>query len=141
MDCEPHRQSEEPSAGGGKPNRRVAAARWVCAAYASLLTLLLLAPDPLALLGIKRLPVDSQGIGVHFACFAVLGALIAASQLPWRPWLPGGMLACYALTVELLQHFMPPRTVEMKDLAENLLGAAVGTGFWILLCKRTPKRS
>ena len=137
MAHEPQSHREERPAARGRPGWRVAAVRLGCVAYVSLLTLLLLAPDPWALLGIEWPRAGGQGIGVHFICFAVLGVMIAASRLPYRPWLPGGVLAGYAVAVELLQYYAPPRTVEFRDLLENLLGAATGATVSYVLGRRT----
>ncbi|HUT09163.1 MAG TPA: VanZ family protein [Thermoguttaceae bacterium] len=104
--------------------------RLVCAAYSSLLTLLLLVPDPLALLGLERIPCPKHGVGVHFGCFTVLALLVLAGRVVRRRVVLFGLLVAYAVIVELLQGFVPPRTVELRDLAENLLGLAAGAALW-----------
>ena len=107
--------------------------RLICAAYCSLLTLMLLLSDPLALLGIKRAAGISQGWGVHFWCFAVLGLLALASRFPIRSAVLAGGLVGYAVATELLQGFVPLRAVERGDLIENLLGlTAAGAVWWVV---------
>jgi hypothetical protein len=106
------------------------AVRLVCAAYWSLLTLLLLVPDPLALLGLERIPGPKTGIGVHFGCFTGLALLVSASRFARQKAVLFGLLAAYAVIVELSQGLVPPRTVELRDLAENLLGLAAGAAVW-----------
>jgi hypothetical protein len=98
--------------------------RLACAVYCLLLTVLLLVPDPFGLLRIER-SAGPSGSGVHFLLFAVLGGLVLASRLPLPHLLVTLILVGYAVTSELLQSFFPPRTVEMKDIAENILGLGV----------------
>ena len=96
------RQRAQPAGGS-----LLALVRTLCVLYWSLLTVLLLARDPLALLGIRRLPSGVGATGVHFAAFAVLGLLVAASRWPpRRAWL-WAILFGYATVVELLQWFTP----------------------------------
>jgi len=112
------------------------ALRLVCAAYWSLLTLLLLVPDPLALLGLERIPGPESGVGVHFSCFTALALLVSASRFARRKAVLLALLAAYAVIVELSQRLVPPRTVELRDLAENLLGLATGAAVWWMLERR-----
>ena len=111
--------------------------RLICTAYCSLLTLMLLLSDPLALLGIERLPGISPGRGVHFSCFAVLGFLALASRFPIRGVLLAGLLVGYAVATELLQWFVPQRTVERWDFIENLLGLTAAGAVWWAVQKCT----
>ncbi len=104
--------------------------RMACAAYWLLLSLLLLLPDPYALLGIERFPGPSGGRFVHFAFFTMLALLVHASRLPIGRVLLWSTIAAYAVAVELLQWLVPHRVVDVVDLAENLLGLVAGTGIW-----------
>jgi hypothetical protein len=116
--------------------------------YLALLTVLLLAPDPAALLGMRRVPGVNGGLGVHFAAFLVLGALVGASRLPARrPWVIVP-LAIYAVGIELAQGLVPRRTVQWEDLVENVGGLAAGillgqTALWLIdrLSGRTRRRT
>ena len=110
--------------------------RLVCLVYCAMLTLLLLVPDPAALLGIQRLPKVGSAIGIHFTAFAGLGMLVAAGRIPLRPVLLAGSLFLYSVGVELLQWYVPPRTVETRDLVENLLGLSAGVAVWRLATGR-----
>jgi hypothetical protein len=108
-----------------------------CAAYWLFLSLLLLVPDPYALLGLDRIHVPSGGRFVHFAFFTMFALLVHASRLPFgRVWL-WSTIVVYAVAVELLQWFVPHRTVDAVDLAENLLGLVAGTAIWWSL-RKTP---
>ena len=104
--------------------------------YLLLLSFLLLAPEPLKLLGFSSPPGGSSVRMVHFCLFTVLGLLVWASRLPVRPGLLLGLLVAYALVTETLQWFVPTRSVELLDYLENLLGLAAGGAAWHALQKR-----
>lgn len=106
--------------------------RLSCIVYWGLLTVLLLAPNPLAVFGITRLPdaISPPDRGVHFSVFCLLTVLVLASRWPVRTRFILIVLVVYAFASELLQYFFPPRTVDPIDLTENLLGIAVGAGFY-----------
>jgi VanZ family protein len=103
--------------------------RLICAVYWLSLTTLLLVPDLKLLFG-GRIPQVGTSVGVHFAAFALLAFFTLASRLPLRHVLLGVLLIGYAAATELLQKLFPPRTTELKDFVENLLGLAVGTAIW-----------
>jgi hypothetical protein len=110
--------------------------RIACAVYCVLLSVLLLAPDPFALVGLSRPPGPPGGRGVHLAFFTVLAFLVHASRWPARrAWL-GVLLVGYALSTETLQLWIPNRATESLDFLENLLGLAAGTAIWWWLQKR-----
>lgn len=114
--------------------------RTTCVLYWMLLSFLLLAPNPLAVLGIRRPPGPGGGRGAHFLLFTLLALLVLASRWPMgRRLLVGGLvLVAFALGTELLQSLVPNRTVEVFDLAENLLGLAAGAGVWLMVRSRFP---
>jgi hypothetical protein len=102
--------------------------RFACVAYWAALTLLLLVPDPLGLLGLRENPWPlASDRGIHFSLFLALAILAGMSRWAIRPGWFFGLLAAYAAGTELLQAFVPPRTVDALDLTENLLGLAIGT--------------
>ena len=113
--------------------------RLVCAAYCLFVTLLLVAPDPLMLLGIERLPTPEGGRGVHFVVFALLAFVVHASRFPAHRWLISALLVAYALLTESLQGFVPSRSVELLDLLDNLLGLGTGTAIWLLVQRKHEK--
>jgi len=104
--------------------------RLICIAYWAFLTLLLLAPDPLALLGIERICTGPGSIGVHFSFFVVLAVVVMAAQLNLRSVVLLAILVAYAIATEALQWLVPGRTVELEDLIENLLGLGAGVAIW-----------
>ena len=103
------------------------AVRLVCLGYLLLLTVLLLVPDPLALLGIRVIPGTGGGPGTHFLLFTLLAVMVMACRLAWRKTVLAALLVTHALTAELLQSLVPMRSVQLGDLIENLLGLAAGT--------------
>lgn len=110
--------------------------RVVGVAYWLLLTVLLLAPDPLVLVGITRVHGPPGGRMEHLLLFAILALLACASRPPLRRGLMAGLLVGYAVLTETLQTFVPTRTVELLDYLENLLGLAAGWGLWRLIQSR-----
>ena len=109
--------------------------RMVFVFYLVLLTALLLAPDPLALLGIKELPGPDKGRGVHLCAFALLGLLALASRLPLGTRRLIAWLVVYALATETLQTLVKSRSVELLDYLENLAGLACSAAAWTLLAR------
>jgi hypothetical protein len=103
--------------------------RLICAVYWLSLTTLLLVPDLKKLFG-GRIPGVGSGVGVHFAAFTLLALFTLAARPPLRHLTLAVLLISYAAATELLQSFVPPRTPELKDFVENLLGLAVGTAVW-----------
>ena len=106
----------------------------LCGFYWLALTVLLLVPDPAGVLRMRRIPVFPWGdVGIHFTAFTVLTLLVCAVRWP-KPigWLVFLLLA-YAVATESLQALVPPRAVELKDYAENILGIAVGSGLYCCL--------
>ena len=114
--------------------------RLICVVYVSMLTALLLLPDPRAFFyGLVPFDVFSAGpapAGTHFLFFALLASLALSSRPPWNPAVTAGLLIAYAIGLELLQSYFPPRTVELRDFVENLLGLAAGAAAWRLLRRR-----
>lgn len=110
-------------------------ARALFAAYWLALTVLLLVPDPLALLRGVVPDATIPARGTHFSAFFLLAILAASSRLPWRPRAQAVVSFVYAVTIESLQGFVDGRAVELLDYTENLLGLAIGAIVWNLACK------
>ena len=134
--------------GGGRRDRRnetgdasgsfLLVLRTVCAAYWSVLTVLLLLPG--SLLGIHRVPVGLGKMGVHLVAFTVLGFLVAGSRWPIRRARLVVVLGGYAIAVESLQWLVPLRTVELPDFVESVVGLAAGFAVWKLVQGRPSRR-
>jgi VanZ family protein len=104
----------------------------VCLSYATLLTVLLLSPDPAGMMGLKKAPL--QDLGIHFSALFLLAFSVHATRWPKPPhWFFTMPLIGYALATEALQAFVPGRSVELFDFIENIIGVLVGSGvFWFL---------
>jgi hypothetical protein len=102
---------------------------FVCAMYMSLLTMLLLSPNPAAVVGLTSIPsVPGGDVTMHLGSFAVLTILVHSMRWP-KPihWSPVAILLIYAAATESLQALVPPRTVELKDFVANVCGIAAGS--------------
>lgn len=119
------------------PHHSMRVVRMACVAYWLLLSVLLLVPDPYALLGIDRSHGLSGDRLVHFAFFTTLALLVHVARLPVGRVLLWSTIVVYAVAVELLQSLVPHRVVDVVDLAENLLGLVAGTGIWFFV-RRIP---
>ena len=112
------------------------AVRLACVCYWLLLTVLLLVPNPAALVGLQAVPVFPWGkFGIHLSFFTVLGFLVNAARWPKRiGWPMLVFLVVYGITTESLQLFVPHRTARVMDAIENILGIAAGSAiYWLLL--------
>lgn len=109
--------------------------RLACIGYWIYTTLLLLVPEPRALVGLADSGIATPERGVHFTNFALLTILTFVSRWPlaWRWQLL--VLVGYALATESLQWFVPHRTVELLDYLENLLGIVCAASAIWLWCK------
>lgn len=107
------------------------AARAACASFWLLLTLLLLSPDPRALLGLEPwarwLPDPTVA---HLVCFTLLAILAHLSRFPISRMALFAALFAYAIAAEALQTLVADRTAGLGDAAVNLAGLAVGTSVW-----------
>ena len=101
-------------------------------AYWAFLTVLLLTPDPAVILRLDHLPMFWWGeLGIHSAAFTILALLVHGLRWPRAPgWTMLFVLLVYAIAVESLQAFVPPRTVELLDYLENLFGILLGSGIY-----------
>jgi len=114
-----------------------------CFCYWILLTVLLLVPNPAALVGLREVPIFPWGkFGIHLMFFTILSVLVHATRWPKRPWLPLiALLVVYGITTETMQLFVPHRTARVMDAIENILGIAVGAYiYWLVIWLVQPHR-
>ena len=116
----------------------------ICFAYWILLTVLLLVPDPAALVGLRTVPIFPWGkFGIHLTAFTLLGSLVHAARWPKGVWWPLiVVLIGYGITTGSLQLFVPHRTARVMDGIENILGIVAGSGiYWLVrrLIRPRPK--
>lgn len=106
--------------------------RKLCASYWVLLTLVLLARNPLNWFSSPAVHrgYDQFEPAAHFVCFAVLGLLVFATRLPLgRAWLIV-LLVGYSVATELLQDLVPGRTPELRDFVQDIAGLAAGAALY-----------
>jgi hypothetical protein len=118
--------------------------QFACCGYWLLLSVLLLVPDPAAVVGLKRVPVFPWGkFGIHLTAFTILSLLVHASRWPKRlSWSVFAVLVAYGLTTESLQLLVPHRSARVIDAVENILGIALGAGiYWLVRRRFGPSRS
>jgi VanZ family protein len=95
--------------------------------YWLVLTVLLLVPNPAAVLfGLRPARSMAGFSGIHFFTFLTLALLVSAARFPVRRRVQWSVLVVYAIVVESLQWFVPHRTVELRDYAQNLAGLSAG---------------
>lgn len=112
----------------------------LCGLYWLVLTIFLLVPNPAGVLQMPSVPFFPWGdVGVHLAAFTILALLVCAARWPKPIGWPATILLVYAVATESLQALVPPRTVELKDYAENMLGIALGLGLYWCLRRAVPQ--
>ncbi len=101
--------------------------RWhgLTGVYIVFLTLLLWLPDPRALLWSWE---PSEGVVgyAHLITFTLLGLMVELGRRKKSHWTWFGILVFYAFFTECVQHFLPIRTFDLMDLAQDTLGLALG---------------
>jgi glycopeptide antibiotics resistance protein len=109
--------------------------KFACFCYWIFLTVLLLVPNPAALVHLHSVPIFPWGkFGIHLIAFTILSFLVNASRWPKRiGWPLLVLLVVYGVTTESLQLFVPHRTSRVMDGIENILGIALGAGIYLLV--------
>ncbi len=104
------------------------------AGYWAFLTVLLLAPYPAKIVGMTDVPQFPFGhIGIHFCAFSMLTLLAHSARWPARPGWLVIVLVIYGGATEIIQHFVPPRTMGFKDFVADACGVLVGTCvYWVI---------
>lgn len=78
---------------------------------------------------------EGQDKVVHGLCYAVLTFLLLfGARWPrgHAAWLWGLLAACYGITDELHQSFVPNRVPSLWDLAADAVGSAVVVQLWLM---------
>jgi hypothetical protein len=103
--------------------------RVVCIGYIVFLTLLLLTSEPSRLIGVRgNLPWALQKMmpAAHAISFLVLAVLALTPRWPLPRWSIVLILAAYGGMTEIVQGFVPHRTPDWMDWAQDLGGIAAG---------------
>ncbi len=75
---------------------------------------------------------------MHFAGYLVAGLSISAAWPRTALWQRGLFLLAYSIAIEIIQHFLPPRTFSWLDILANLGGIVAGLLLFILLKRFSP---
>lgn len=67
---------------------------------------------------------------MHYLGYLVAGLSITAALPAWSRWRRALLLIVYSGLIEGLQHFLPPRTLSLGDMAANALG--IGSGLLLI---------
>jgi len=104
----------------------------LCVGYWLILTALLLASNPAAVVGLRRVPQLPWGeFGIHLVALTLLTILVHMVGWPKRlNWWLVGVLLFYAIAAEALQVFVPSRCVELIDFAQNVGGVVIGSAIY-----------
>ena len=108
-------------------------------AYLAVLTALLLSRNPLGLMAIESdlLLLGALMPFAHLLSFSLLSFFALSVRWPLRRPVVLSMLVIYAIATEGLQWFVSSRTPELADVAQNLLGIAIGAAVcWLGLRMR-----
>ncbi len=98
--------------------------------YAVFLTLLLWLPNPKVLLWGWE-PSDETSGYVHLMTFALLGLMVELGRRKKSRGTWFGILVFYAFFTECVQHYLPIRGFEFRDILQDILGLILGvTAGW-----------
>ncbi|WP_347331927.1 VanZ family protein [Marinimicrobium locisalis] len=67
---------------------------------------------------------------MHYLGYLVAGLSITGAFPGWPWWQRALVLLAYSGLIEVLQHFLPPRTLSLGDMVANALG--VGSGLLLI---------
>jgi VanZ family protein len=77
------------------------------------------------------LPIRTTDVALHLFAFTYLTAALGNAYFPLsRWWIPALCMLGYGVLLEVVQHFLPPRTAELKDLVVDVAGIALGLLVW-----------
>lgn len=120
--------------------------RKLLAGYWLLLTLLLLARNPLGWFSENDTAVslyDSVEPVAHLVSFTLLTLLALATRWRITRYSLVGLLALYGVATELVQSQIPERSMQLVDLIQDLGGIAIGLGvcwIWRRWAERRPQQ-
>jgi VanZ family protein len=63
---------------------------------------------------------------MHFAGYLIAAFSISAARPQWPLWQRALFLIAYSIAIEIAQHFNPPRTFSIADIAANSAGVLLG---------------
>lgn len=79
-----------------------------------------LTPNPEAVVG------DFNDLLMHFTGYFIAAFSISAARPQWPWWQKAIFLVSFSIAIEIAQHFNPPRTFSLLDIAANSAGVMLG---------------
>jgi len=96
----------------------------------ALYTYLGLTPHPEAIVG------NFNDLVLHFIGYFIAAFSISLARPKWPWWQKAIFLIVYSIAIEIAQHFNPPRTFSLHDIAANSTGVLTGLAVvWLLRIK------
>lgn len=78
---------------------------------------------------------------MHFLGYGVAGWSVTVALPGWPVWQRLLVLVVYSTGIEVIQHFLPPRTFSLGDILANVSGALLGIGSAELARRLAPNLS
>ena len=72
---------------------------------------------------------------MHFTGYFIAGGSISFAFPLWKLWQRASFLILFSIGIEIVQHFMPPRTFDVFDIGANSSGVILGLLLVGLLAK------
>lgn len=73
---------------------------------------------------------------MHFSGYFIAGGSISFAFPLWQLWQRASFLILFSIGIEIGQHFMPPRSFDIFDIAANSSGVACGLLVIMLLTNK-----
>jgi VanZ family protein len=74
---------------------------------------------------------------MHFTGYFIASGSISFAFPLWKIWQRASFLILFSIGIEISQHFMPPRTLDVFDIAANSSGVILGLLCVALLTEKT----
>ena len=74
---------------------------------------------------------------MHLTGYFIAGGSISFAFPLWKLWQRASFLILFSIGIEILQHFMPPRTFDIIDIGANSSGVILGLLWVLFLTKKT----
>lgn len=74
---------------------------------------------------------------MHLTGYFIASGSISFAFPLWKLWQRASFLILFSIGIEILQHFMPPRTFDIIDIGANSSGVTLGLLWVLFLTKKT----
>jgi len=99
---------------------------WVTVAFWLVTCYLLFSKKP------YTVEIEVPSFGVHILLFFVLSYMTTLAQYRPRLFLIWALICLFGAMSEIIQYFTPPRTCDIVDFFEDVIGASLGIGAAVL---------